>query len=678
MSIVKNGTPQSVNYGVDDQSVPDLVPVAAGKPIHLPLCFTFSPKGDPSQAYVVSGDQAETMYGDIFDVKSDYTTFNTPFIKMFNEAANEMLVQRVVPTDAKSASLRLYAEVVTATVPIYERSIDNSIVYGSDGLPKTTGTKDGIKIVWRFGTFGETAGEFKQGKTFDGTLTGIDNKVSTIYPIMDFAAPYVGGKVNDFGIRLWCPNSKSTNALNPDIVDEVKARIMTIQFVDLLTEGTTPSITRTLDGATDASFSFMSGAYYESMRLDLDIDEVILPSYRNMNPDAGYAPTLGPISDLHVYDANLEAVLKLAQAAIADADLTNHHMVDIFTGLDVYGNAYNGLTVDDGTEGGELLTDTHVHYLSGGSDGTMTNETFDLLVRNEMLQFGEGSVNYWNVLKYPSSALWDAGYSTDTKDALTNYIATLKNTNVFLCTHVWDQGSNSMQVEESMKVALAAMLRAHPESSKYGTPAMRGHVIGHSMLLNNSQYRERVPVSYSLARMIAKYSGAGDGYFKSQYKFSRGELAVITDGYDINLTYKPFTTYMSDWDNGLVSVRSFDQYQYHFPALYTVYDEDRSICNNMLVAIIIADLEYLTIQTWSEMSGVSDMTDAQIVKMVNAKLIAKTTGRYDGVVTIVPNAYFTEADKSNGYSITVDIDLYGAVMKTVFKQTIIAHRYEDA
>jgi hypothetical protein len=55
----------------------------------------------------------------------------------------------------------------------------------------------------------------------------------------------------------------------------------------------------------------------------------------------------------------------------------------------------------------------------------------------------------------------------------------------------------------------------------------------------------------------------------------------------------------------------------------------------------------------------------------------KTEGKYDGVVDIVPDAYFTANDISNGYSITVDVHLYGQVIKTVNKYTIVAHRRSD-
>lgn len=675
--IIKNATPQNVKYGTDDQSVPDKVLTQAGVPIHLPLMFTFSPKGAVDEAYVVSGDNLKAMYGDeVLSLKSKYTTFNTPFLDLFNSNANEIMVQRIVPDDAKVASLRLYAEVLETKVPDYERNADGSVLY-ENGSPKVKGQIDGLLIAWHFGEITDASGAFRNGNTFDGTLTNAAGTKSKIYPIMDLAAPYPGGKANDFGLRLACGNEKSSTPVSADIATTVGGRLLTLQFVDQTEEGMSPSIIRTVTGQTDVSFSFKPEAYYRPMRMDLDFEDVALAAFRNTNPDPGYIPTLGPTKEMYVYRSNLELVLEKAQGHIKDdADVgSDIYMVDIFSGQNLQGNPYNGLHVDDGSQGGEILNENHTHYFIGGSDGTMDNATYDALVRKEMTKFGESVVNYFNLLKYPSSFMWDTGFSTDTKEALTNYIGRMKNTNLVLTTHVYDQGTNSMQVEEAMKVALSAMLRALPESTRYGTSCMRGHIVGHSMFLSNSKYKERVPVSYSLASKFSKYAGSSQGKFLRRNKFTRGELTVITEGYEFNLDYKPFQVYVSDWEVGLISLRSFDQWRYHFPALYTVYDEDRSILNNWIVAPIIGNLEYLSEQVWAEMSGVSDMEDGQVLKMVRDKLILKTEGRYDGVVNLEFEPYFSAEDKANGNTVSIKIHVYGAVMKTVFKTTIVAHRF---
>ena len=154
-AILRNGSPQPVFYGTDDQSIPPLVPEPVVSPIHQPLMFTFASRGDHKNAYTALGDSLLSMYGrDVVDVTSDYATFNTPFLQMFNEEANAMMVQRLVPDDASTATLRLYAEVYVDKVPVYERAADNSVVYGTNGKPVQLSEKDGVRIIWRLAPFG--------------------------------------------------------------------------------------------------------------------------------------------------------------------------------------------------------------------------------------------------------------------------------------------------------------------------------------------------------------------------------------------------------------------------------------------------------------------------------------------------------------------------------------------
>lgn len=675
-SIIRNGSPQAFLNGVNDQSVPPLVLEPIGTPIHLPLSFSFAPEGPENEAHVVSGDSMFKLYGlDITDVTSPYATINTPFIELFNRNANEQMIHRLVPDDAELATLRLYAEmVVVDDAPVYERGDDGQILVDSEGNRKVTGTGDGIKVVWRVATITDEFGAFGKGAIIDGTLVGKAGATSKLYPVIDIPASARGKTYDDYGIRLECLNEESATPVSSDMVESVGARIYSIQLVEREDAFSTATPIKTLDGGAAVNFSFMKNAYYKPLRQDFDFRKVLMKSFRNINPLPGYTPVHGPIRDFHLYDTNLTTIQTAFRTALADA--VEVDMIDVFTGLDLEGNAYDNVVIDDGTEGGEQLTLKNSHWLADGSDGTMDNATFDTLVRREMANFGEGSVNYFNMLRYPCRFIWDAGYSVDTKAELANFMGRRKDTVCLLTTHIWDQGVNDIATENSMKIALQGILLNHPESVKFATSALRGMVVGHSMLLNDSQYDERVPALYSLANLTSLYAGAANGAFKSAYRFSRGELARITEGSDLNLTYKPRSTYESDWDAGLINIQSYDQYSYFFPALYTVYPNDRSILNGYIVAIVCAHLEYLATQTWAEMSGASDLTDGQLVEMLNRKIIEKTNGIFDGVVQVVPNAYFTDADKSNGYSVTVDINLYGNVIKTVHKYTIVAHRQE--
>src|SRR5690606_18130902 len=118
------------------------------------------------------------------------------------------------------------------------------------------------------------------------------------------------------------------------------------------------------------------------------------------------------------------------QAAIATDAPADPYMVDIFGGYDLLGQPYDGLQVNPATETGKVVfSASNIHYLQGGSDGTMNNDVYDELVRREMLLFPDGGkVRYDNELKYSLGCFWDSGFSFDTKAALVNFIGRSRNT----------------------------------------------------------------------------------------------------------------------------------------------------------------------------------------------------------------------------------------------------------
>lgn len=678
MDISVNGNPNAILYGVDDRSIPPLVPTPVRTAIHVPLVFTWASQGDETNAYTVLGDTAFEMYGrDLIELNGEYTSINTPFIELFNRLANPMMVQRIVAEDATVSTRRDFAEVLTTKVPKYDRNADGSVKLDENGEPKVLGEQDGVTITWRTGQITDESGAFGAGNQYAGSQTNASGDRSVIYPMLDQQAPWRGRRGNDRGFRLSCLNAKTSTRVNAKMVDALQARVFEMQYVERPTKDLSPEIVKTNDGQPSVMFAFKPKAYYRPTRLNLDVDRTVVPAWRQMHRE-GMPPKLGMVEKLHVYRQHLENVMEQCRVAINTAngneDIADKYMVDIFTGLDVDGNPYNGLVVDNGEHGGIIYSDKNTQYLMGGSDGTMTDEAFDLAVRKEMTNFGKGKIPYLDMARYPCSFLWDAGFTTDTKMALCTFIGRRKDTNVVLSTHVYNEPVNTLQVENSMKLALNGFITAYPESEKYSTPSLRGNIVGHSYLLKDSEYLERVPASYELAKFTAKYAGSQESRFKPEARFSRGELTIITSGYDINLVNKDNSVYESDWDKGMINIRSYDEYRFHIPALYNVYDNDRSVCKGYIYQIVVSDVERVANRVWKEMSGVSDMTPEQIVKEINARIIKATNNKYDNTTVITPDAYFTEQDHSNGNTVTIDIYVGGNVINTVHKYTIVAVR----
>lgn len=678
--IPRNGAPLNNKQGWQDNSVPELVRTPTGDAIHKPLIFTFAARGVDNEAFPLTGDNALSLLGrNVFDLRGPYATFNTPYQAMFNANANECMYQRLIPEDAKTASVRVFADVLETKVPSYERDSNGIVQYDNSGKPKIKEQVDGLVIVFRSVVIDETTPAIGAGVVIEGTMTGEGGTKSKLYPLFDIAGPYAGADVNGFGFKLIPLSEKSSPALTSSYQNEVGGRVYTLQWFETLAGVTSPVVWKTLTGMSSINFSFKPDAYYQPMRTQLDFEVVVADAYRQTMPDIGELPDYGPFEQFYLYRENLETVLGLAQAAITTDAPADPYMVDIFGGYDLLGQPYDGLQVNPATETGKVVfSASNIHYLQGGSDGTMNNDVYDELVRREMLLFPDGGkVRYDNELKYSLGCFWDSGFSFDTKAALVNFIGRSRNTFLTLATHVYSQGRNDEQAEESAKIALIELITAVPESAYYGTPAARGMVTGQSAFIKNSSYKKPVPMNYSLANFFSKYLGAAEGRAKPAYRFSRGELTIIEDLTDLSMPWKGNEVYASDWDVSLITARSYDYYRLFIPAIQSIYSEDRSVLNNALFNFMMTYVYRVSDRVWADMSGEAAMTDDERAKMIENKIIERLEGRLDNVAVVTPKAYFTADDKSNGYSVTLDLIAEGGVLLTQFNTTIKVYRRES-
>ena len=177
--------------------------------------------------------------------------------------------------------------------------------------------------------------------------------------------------------------------------------------------------------------------------------------------------------------------------------------------------------------------------------------------------------------------------------------------------------------------------------------------------------------------MFSQYLGAGNGFAKPEKRFGRGELTIITDLTDLSMPWKGMDVYASDWDVSLITARSYDYYRDFIPAIQSIYNEERSVLNNAMFNFIMAYVYRVSDRVWAAMSGEDRMTDAERAKMLEDKIIEALEGRLDGIADIVPKAYFTAEDKSNGYSVTLDLLAYGGVLLTQVNTTIKVYRRES-
>jgi hypothetical protein len=409
-------------------------------------------------------------------------------------------------------------------------------------------------------------------------------------------------------------------------------------------------------------------------------------AYQNLN-DPNLPPQYGPFGEMHLYDANVKTLLDMfyeaefphAEAGLSDFDGTTdeEYRFNILSGVSSQNVPYHSYVLVTGAADSIRLSESSTIYALGGSDGTMSEAAFAVQVADLVSEYSNPNSILQNTAKYPESIIYDSGFPLETKYALCRFISERKDTATILSTHDVLGPPLSASEESALAIALRTRLQLYPESDFFGTPTMRGMIIGRSGKLIGSQYRKPLPLTIEIATKAAAYMGAGNGKWRAGASFDMAPASEVTMFSDVNVTFTPATVRNKDWANGLNWVENYGRRSLYFPALKTVYDNDTSVLNSFFTMMACVELEKVGMRAHRRFSGVSSLTNAQLIERVNKFVVDNTVGRFDNRFVITPEAYFTEPDLARGYSWTLPIKIYAPNMKTVMTLSIESYRIED-
>lgn len=717
MYTIRNAAPRGILRGIKDESGRPPVYEPEAIPTHLPHVYLFTERG-PTLPQLVSGDTMMRLYGSkSFGLRSEYATHQTVLANTVNGEGNKMMVQRLVPNDARPpAAMRLSLDVMVDNIPQYERASDGTFVLDQQGNKIATGeTLPGHVLRWVLGPvnedFSEGSAEFTAGEEAarltendaerlteggllrilessvgDGSITvgGMVNtqgEQSALYPIMDFEVDTFGKYGNRMGIRLSAPTTQSSIALDDETALEQLAYLYRLQFVERPDENTTPKIIETLFGEQFVDFSFKEGVINEQTNSELYIDDAVIPSYHQESA-AGMPELRPPFGRIHVYHTYLNEVLDMVHPVEANHGLVPEgeeakHLTNILTGVNVNNVPYYTIRVRGPAENGVLLSEGVTHYAMGGADGTLGLENFDKLVRNELNNYGDLEADLLDTAMYPQSVIYDTGFTLETKKSFAVPMGRRKDMYVVVSTQDVLRPQNTPSEESSIAVALRAAMRMYPESEIYGTSTCRAMVLGHSGYLLNSEYKGLLPLTIEFAQKCANYMGAGTGIWNGGLGYDNPPNNHVTMFRGVNAPFKSANIRSRDWDTGLVWVQNYDRRSLFWPGVQTVYDDDSSVLNSAVNMMVAVELEKVADRTWRDLTGISYLTPGQFIERSNRLIEERTRARFDGRVIVVPETFYTSNDEQRGYSWSCNIHMYAPNMKTVGTFTIVARRIED-
>jgi hypothetical protein len=714
-----NAAPKSYLLGVKDESGAALVVEQEQLPTHLPHIYSYTERG-VTLPQVVIGDSATRLYGaNSFDLRGKFATHQTLIYQACSAAGNSVLLQRVIPTDAPPpASLVLWADILEEAVYQYERNLDGSFKKdGSTGqlIPILDGggapvTVPGYTCKWvtsslpQVNALGETItqtmiDDYNAGDTsidifpvanLIGSLSPVTgdrvnsttSTTSTRYPIRELEVNHQGSYGNRYGIRLWPATAKSSTPADETVVADNNAFLYSLQIVYKADEKSSPTITSTLTSEQYIQFADKEGAINSKVDQELWLDLNIIDAWQSLDTP-GQIPLYGPFGRFHNYYDNIVEIATLIQGTEVTqnpdfpSDVDSAYMVNTLTGVDIEGIPYFSYQVLGPSQGGILLNEFSTIWATGGGDGTMTNAAFDSLVATQLTGYGDLEAHLLDGAKYPSSIMYDSGFTLETKKKLFIPMSRRKDMFTVVSTQDISEPANTPSEESSLAIALQAAARLYPESEIYGTATCRAAIVGHAGKLLGSQWRGIAPLTVELASKFSAYMSSGTGIWNSALAPDQAPNNQVATFRDVNSTWKSDAVRSRDWTNGLIWVQSFDRRNLFFPALQTVYPDDTSVLNNIFNAFIAIDLEKVCNQSWAELTGNAKLTSDQFIERSDELIKDKVKNKYDGRVVIVPRTFISAGDTARGYSYSCEVTMYANTMKTVAQFTIVARRRDD-
>lgn len=695
---IVNAAPMVIDYGTQDLSFRTLPREPEAIPQHLAKFYLYAQKG-PTTPQLVSGVERLNIYGEkTFDLRSKYANHSTVFANAINTEGSAVMIERVVPEDAgPEASIIFWLDVLPTTMDVYERDQATGAVL----LDPVTNTvkppiaqADGYVAKWvvthhatkadlaQFGSLTSTAGD---------QTDAVTGAVSVRYPIFELKASSQGEYGNLCGLRMWSP----VGATMPiKMMAANKAYPVNISLIRSRDVNATSESVPTIFGERTIMTTLKPGSIDPDTDKQLFIGDSFLQSYQNLT-DLRYPPVFGDFNKFAIYNDNIKKLLTDFHAAESKLDpvtgmplyLEAFHdfsenpddiyLFNMLTGQTSGGGSYKTFKLSTATNG-IVLSEYMDIRARGGSDGTMNDIEHAKLVSQRVLNYQDPLHEVQDLAVNVESVIYDTGFPKETKKDLISFISLRKDTFVVLSTYsVTDQGVMSAENEHALAVSLRSMLQMYPESDYFGTPTMRGMIVGRSGVYRNSLYKGRLPLSLEVAIKAARYMGAGNGRWKNGKHFDGAPGSIVDNMTDISITWVPASVRNRNWDVGLNWVQSYDRRSFHFPALKTVYTDDTSVLNSFITALAICELNKVAHAAWREFTGVSNLTPAQLVERVNNFVIARTQNRFDSRFVIQPDANLTEMDKLRGFSWTLPIKIYAQNMRTVMTTYVQAYRMED-
>jgi len=697
--MVVNAYPRTINHGTKDNSKGKVPYVDMPLPQFLPKIYIMNDRG-PVTPQLALGSVLVSLYG------SDVTNEDSKFYKHQNILFNAVygnggfgMVHRLVDSNVanKKANVALYLDILEDDIDVYKRHVDGSIDYDSDGNPVKDDNNSpfkGYRVKWIAEV---NDGTDEEGKLSikDGTMTDSDNNKSTMYPIFEFRAADPGSFYNNIGFAF---DAYDDAEVNKKLLEDYKTFPLKAVMYKRADKFSSPVIERTNFDAPVMKIGTKPGAKDPVSKAKLGLNSLTDQYYRKFDYKEVEAP--------FVYQDNLDTVLgklydKESQWRDKTVDTVEENNFPVATWYDFLSDVsdsdqkyllnpvtfrtlgrtpYFGFVHDtDSADTASNQTDVTLSknlpiFLGNGEDGDISDDTFESLIRDEMVKYLDKNGPYYDSAINVESVIIDTGFTFETKKALADFITVRKDTFAIIGTHTFNKNGKTLSLaeERAIGVALNSRFQLALESDYFNTPVMRAVIVAGSGKYVNSVNNDRFPLTVALAEKMAKMMAAPK--WDKEAIFDKGEDDVISTMVDVEPKTIPESVRENFWGINLIYPQPLDRTTYVFPALQTVYPDSTSVLNNVFTVFAIVYIYKVGYEAQRRFSGNVALTSAALLADVDAFINGKLSEAFAGMFDVSASSTLTDFDKATGYSWTTNVKISSSVMKTVMTLNVGAYR----
>lgn len=693
---ISNASPKVIFSGVQDLSSANVLPEREARAQHTAIFYAFTESGKELPEFVDTAT-AKKLYGDMtFDSRGPFYNHQLATAEMVMATGNKTFLKRVIPADAKRASVRIGIEIAPNDIKQYVRDdagriarhLGVKIPLLKDGVTATVDvdghiTNDDTDIEFVVGylarwvqlTDADIPADKDAGFAYEGTLVGSVNSVATasvIYPITQHICDF-GKFGNDRGIRFGSAATGNVADADEALMVGQEGLMYNYQPVARNKAGTVDVI-RNNFGERETKFAFKDGFYNPTTDVDYGIVDMV-KMFETISP--GITPTYGPFDSVTVFEGNLKTVLDMLTAAETTAiaalpidpmadpipAITDSNLFGFMDNLSARGAEHYAMEFDATSKKMALTT---TFFAEGGEDGDISLASLEERIEWEMANNWENpAYPLVSRARFPLTRIYDTGFKMSTKVALMKAMA--YSPAISFVGGVQDLALPRFSAieERAAGILLNAAATAYQESEEFGTPTMRAVLFRQTYRYENAKFKGFLTGVTDFAIKCAKFGGSGDGKLRAAENYSLPGNNLLEGVLDLNDAWLPDVLVNANWENSINGAVDRNRSTFYYPTLQTVFNNDTSTLNNPIVMGIYGDLVHVCDYIHTKVTGRSDLDDAQILALYKSEFEAATKGSYAGMVNLEVVPFYTPNDKLRNYSTSINITLYANGTKTV-------------